>query len=432
MDLLLEGILIAIMMAIILFFVVYEYSAFFAPKSSISYYNSLVSMADSACTSIQTASNVQFSSPSIFVFQMYDSPACNSILSSNTYIFSPNSAALSALDGNYNLCYANVSNPVALGISSGNQYFLESSSNANINFYLPNKYAIPGSGNMSDLAINNQISAPGIIVNSSSSFSLILNSFSPIYPQNYTLNVQQYSNTSINLNIYFNGKSTCSLSYSDLNGLHSLSIVSPCQQKIHNVTLAVRILGNVKVDYQVNITAKSDSNPTFSYLSQQCTNIVSLVNEGVISNSSIVCQPIVCGGNSFYLADQSNRPFLGLYDKVFTFLGVQSGFNDLQLVNSYSEQLINSSLMDQTIFEEAGLPAGTDWSVTYDGVKKGSVISLTGSGNTITFSNSPGDYTFSIPNVEGIVGKRGVTFYSNPSSGNAKQGSYVAVSFKST
>ena len=69
MDLLLEGILIAIMMAIILFFIVYEYSAFFAPKSSISYYNSFVGMADSACTSIQTASNVQFSSPTIFVFQ---------------------------------------------------------------------------------------------------------------------------------------------------------------------------------------------------------------------------------------------------------------------------------------------------------------------------------------------------------------------------
>ncbi len=432
MDLLLEGILIAIMMAIILFFVVYEYSAFFAPKSSISYYNSLVSMADSACTSIQTASNVQFSSPSIFVFQMYDTPACNSILSSNTYIFSPNSAVLSALNGNYNLCYANVSNPAALGISSGNQYFLESSSKGNVNFYLPKEYAIPGSGNMSDSAANNQISAPGIIVNSSSTFSLILNSSSPVSPQNYTFNVQGYSNSSINLNVYFNGQSTCSISYSDLDGLHSFSIVSPCQQKVYNITLSIGISGNVETDYQVNVTAKSDSNPTFSYLSQQCTNLVSLVNEGVISNSSIVCQPIVCGGNSFYLADQSNRPFLGLYDEVFTFLGVQSGLNDLQLVNSYSEQLINSSLMDETVFEEAGLPAGTGWSVTYNGIQKSSVISLTGSGNTIAFSNAPGNYSFSVPSSLAIVNKREVTFYSSPSSGKVPQGSYVAISFKTT
>ncbi len=432
MDLLLEGILIAIMMAIILFFVVYEYSAFFAPKSSISYYTSLVSMADSACTSIQTASNVQFSSPSIFVFQMYDTPACNSLLSSNNYIFSPNSAVLSALNGNYDLCYANVSSPSALGISSGNQYFLESSSNGNVNFYLPKEYAISGSGNMSDSVPYNQLSSSGIDVNSSSSFSLILNSYSAVTPQNYTFNVQEYSNNSINLNVYFNGQSTCSLSYSRLNGLNSLSIVSPCHQKVYNITLSVEISGTLETDYQANITAKSDSNSAFLYLSQQCTNLVPLVNKGFINNNSIVCQPISCGGNSFYLADQSNRPFLGLYDKSFTFLGVQSGIGDLQLVNSYSEQLINSSLMDETIFYETGLPLGADWSVTYNSVEKSSVISLTGSGNTITFSNSPGDYTFSIPNVDGVVSKSGVAFSPNDSSGKAQQGSYVAISFKST
>ena len=432
MDLLLEGILIAIMMAIILFFVVYEYSAFFAPKSSISYYNSLVSMADSACTSIQTASNVQFSSPSIFVFQMYDTPACNSILSSNTYIFSPNSAVLSALDGNYNLCYANVSNPVALGISSGNQYFLKSSSSGIISFYLPNKYALSGSGNMSDSYVNNEISTSGIIVNSSSPFSLILNSSSPVSPQNYTFNIQEYSNSSINLNVYFNGQSTCSLSYSDLNNLHSLSIVSPCQQKVHNITLDIEISGKVETDYQVNVTAKSNANPASLYLSQQCTNLVTLVNERVINNGSIVCQPILCGGNSFYLADQSNRPFLGLYDKAFTFLGIQSGFNDLQIVNSYSEQLVNSSLTDETVFEEGGLPAGASWSVTYNGVEKSSVISLTGSGNTIAFSNPPGNYSFSIPNVYAIVGRTQFIFHPSDPSGKVEQGSYVAVSFKST
>ena len=428
MDLLLEGILIAIMMAIILFFVVYEYSAFFAPKSSISYYNSLVSMADSACTSIQTASNVQFSRPSIFVFQMYDTPACNSILSSNTYIFSPNSAVLSALNGNYNLCYANLSNPATLGLSTGNQYFLKSSSEGNVNFYLSQKYAVPGSGSMSDSAPYNQISAPGIIVNSSSSFSLILDSSSQVNPQDYTFNIQEYSNTSINLNVYFNGQSTCSLSYSGLDKLHSLSVVSPCQQKVNNITLTVNISGNIETEYEVNVTAKSDSNPIFSYLSEQCTNLVPLVNERAILNGSIVCQPIICGGNSFYLADESNRPFLGLYDEAFTFLGVQSGFNDLQLVNSYPEQLINGSLMDETIFEETGLPPGAGWSVTYNGVEKSSIISATGSGNTIGFLNPNGNYAFNIPNV--VSGY--VTLSSNVSSGEAQQGSYIAISFKST
>lgn len=434
MDLLLEGILIAIMMAIILFFVVYEYSAFFAPVSSVSYYSSLVSMADSACTSIQTASNVQFSSPSIFVFQMYDTPACNSILSSNTYIFSPTSAVLSELNGNYDLCYANVSDPTALGISSGNQYFLESSTKGNINFYLPKKYAISGSANMSGLPlpIYDEISTSGIVVNSSSSFSLILNASSAVSPQNYTFYLQEYSNNSIDLGVYFNGQSTCSRSYSDLTGLHSLSIVSPCQQTVHNITLVIGIQGNLETNYQVNITAKSDSNPTFSYLSQQCTNLVPLVNAGVISNSSIVCHPIICGGNSFYLADQSNRPFLGLYGESFTFLGVQSGVNDLQLVNSYKEQLTNSSLMDETVFEEAGLPAGTGWSVTYNGDTKSSIISLTGTGDIIAFSNPPGNYSYSIPTASVIENRVVITYKPVDSKGTAEQGSYVGVTFKST
>ena len=432
MDLLLEGILIAIMMAIILFFVVYEYSAFFAPKSSISYYNSLVGMADSACTSIQTASNVQFSSPSIFVFQMSDTPACNSILSSNTYIFSPNSAVLSALSGNYNLCYANVSNTVALGISSGNQYFLESSTTGNVNFYLPKEYTISGSANMSDLALYNQLSTSGIVVNASSPFSLILNSSSSVASQNYTFDVEEYSNNSINLDVYFNGQSTCSRSYSDLTGVHSLSMVSPCQQEVHNITLVVGITGSVETNFQVNVTAKSNYNPTFSYLSQQCTNLVTLVKEGTINNGSIVCQPILCGGNSFYLADQSNRPFLGLYSESFTFLGVQSGVNDLQLVNSYQEQLTNSSLMDNTVFEEGGLPFGASWSVTYNGITKSSVISLTGSGNTIAFSNPPGSYNFKIPDTVVTENRVVVTYKPTDSQGTAKQGSYVGVTFKST
>ncbi|MGC8533170.1 MAG: hypothetical protein ACP5MV_00880 [Candidatus Parvarchaeum sp.] len=432
MDLLLEGILIAIMMAIILFFVVYEYSAFFAPKSSISYYNSLVSMADSACTSIQTASNVQFSSPSIFVFQMYDTPGCNSILSSNTYIFSPNSAVLSSLDGNYNLCYANISDPVALGVSSGNQYFLESTAKGDVNFYLPKEYAFSGSANMSDLALYNQISTSGIVVNSSSTFSLILNSSSVIASQNYTFYLQEYSNNSINLNAYFNGQSTCSRSYSDLTGIHSLSLVSPCQQEVHNITLVVSIPGNLETNFQVNVTAKSNYNPTFSYLSQQCTNLVTLVKEGTINNGSIVCQPILCGGNSFYLADQSNRPFLGLYSKSFTFLGVQSGVNDLQLVNSYSEQLVNGSLMDETVFVEGGLPFGASWSVTYDGDTKSSTISLTGSGDVIAFSEPPGSYGFSIQSSSVTENHIVRTYNPSPSSGTAKQGSYVGVDFKST
>jgi len=344
MDLLLEGILIAIMMAIILFFVVYEYSAFFAPVSSISYYNSLVRMADSACTSIQTASNVQFSSPSIFVFQIYDTPSCNSTLSSNTYIFSPNSSVLSSLNGNYDLCYATVSSPAALGISSGKQYFFEGSSNNNVNFFLSNVNAISNSSNLSSNAINNQLDTGGVEVNSSKTFSIILTAQKPVNPQNYSFDLEEYSNTTINIAIYFNGETDCSRSYSDLSSLKSLTLAPPCFQNVNNVTIQVSPTSDVMANFQVNLTAVSNVNPSQNYLSQQCTSLPGLVNRSIIKNGSIVCEPITCGGNSFMLTDQNNRPFLGLYGMSYTFLGVQSGVNDLQLVNSYSEQLLNSSL----------------------------------------------------------------------------------------
>ena len=430
MDLLLEGILIAIMMVIILFFIVYEYSAFFAPKSSISYYNSFVGMADSACTSIQTASNVQFSSPTIFVFQMYDGPSCNSILGSNSYIFSPNSAVLSSLNGNYNLCYANVSNPTALGISSGNQYFLESSSKNNVNFYFAKSNAIPNSSNMSINAVKNQISTSGVEANSSTTFSLILTAEKSVSPQNYSFHLDQYSNSSVNIAVYFNGETTCSLSYSNKIHYYSISLTPPCLQNINNVTIQVTPVSNTAVNYQVNFTAVPDSNPSQQYLSQQCTNLVPMVNEGIINNGSIVCEPVICGGNSFLLSDQNNRPFLGLYGGSYTFLGVQSGVNDLQIVNSYSEQLINASLMDETVFEEGGLPAGSTWGVTYDGVTKTSSISLSGGGNTIAFSNPYGNYSFSIPSTSAIIGKTVRTFKPTPSNGKVPQGSFVSVGFK--
>ena len=438
MDLLLEGILIAIMMAIILIFVVYEYSAFFAPKSSIDYFNTFVGMADSACTSIQTASNVQFSSPKLLVFQIYDDPSCNSVLSSNSNIFSPNSYALSSLSNNYDVCYATANNPSALGVSSGNQYFFQSTSNNNIYFYLSSANKIPGSANISKNAQNNQISTNGVEVNSSNTFSLILSSSKRVYPQNYSFNLDQYSNTTFSIEVYFNGLSTCSVSYSDLNGIDSLSIVPPCQQIIHNVTLQVTPVSssNTAINYQVNLTGIPNSNPSNSFLSQQCTSLPSLVSAGIIQNGSIVCEPISCGGHSFMLTDQSNRPFLGLYAASYTFLGIQSGVNDLQIVNSYSEHILNSSIMDRTIFEESGLTAGSSWSVTYNGKTKSSTIGLSGSGNTISFSFPSGNYSFTIPKAtEYIQSSHSVierTAFPNVTNGYAIQGTFVPITFSIT
>lgn len=427
MDLLLEGILIAIMMAIILIFVVYEYSTFFAPKSSADYFSKFVGLADSACTSIQTTSNVQFSSPQLFVFQIYDSQACNSVLGSNVSIFSPISSALSALSGNYDLCYATVNEPSVLNISSGNQYYFKKPSGHNVNFYLSKSNAIPNSGNLS--TTNNQISKTGLEVNSSSAFSITVTASKPVTAQNYSFDIYEYANTTISLQVYFNGLTSCSDSYTDLTGVKSLSVVSPCTQNIQNVTLEVTPAANSAFNYQLNLTAVSDFNPSNQFLSQQCTSLPSLVQENVIANGSIVCEPISCGGHSFMLTDQSNRPFLGLYGSSYAFLGVQSGVNDLQIVNSYPEKLFNISLMGGTVFQEFGLAAGASWSVTYDGKTKSSIISFTGSGDTIIFSEPYGNYSFAVPGTTEVVGRLVRTLSPKPSNGYAVQGSFVSIDF---
>ncbi len=436
MDLLLEGILIAIMMAIILIFVVYEYSVFFAPKTSIDYYNTFVGMTSSACTSIQSASNVQFSSPEIFVFQFYDNSSCNSVLSSNSNIFSPKSSALSSLEGGYALCYANVSNPAAIGISSGNQYYFQQSSADNINFNLLKENQIPNSGNLSYDAINNQILTSGVEVNSSSSFSLILNPKTQINPSDYTFDIDQYSNTTVNMQVYFNGLPTCSLGYSDESGTVSLSIVPPCQENINNITIEITPVTAGPFYYQINLTAVSDSNQAQKFLFQQCTKLPSLVSEGAISTGSIVCMPISCGGHSFMLTDQSNRPFLGLYGGSYTFFGVQSGVNDLQIVNSYPEQLLSSSTIDRTVFEETGLFSDFSWSVTYNRKTESSKINSSGGGNTLMFSVPSGSYSFSVPNSHGTIyeGHSAVslTMCPNPSSGSAAQGQFVSINFSTS
>jgi len=73
--------------------------------------------------------------------------------------------------------------------------------------------------------------------------------------------------------------------------------------------------------------------------------------------------------------------------------------------------------MAETVFVEAGLPVGAIWSVTYNGVKKSSVISFTGGGNIITFSNPPGDYSFSIPSSMVIRGRVVIIYKPNDTGG---------------
>ena len=72
-----------------------------------------------------------------------------------------------------------------------------------------------------------------------------------------------------------------------------------------------------------------------------------------------------------------------------------------------------------TTFNESGLPAGFTWNVTYNGVTKSSTT------KTITFSNAPGSYAFTIPN-QTVSGNK---YAPTPSSGSASVGNATSVAF---
>ena len=340
-----------VMMAIIIIAVVYYVLLpSISVQSSSDFYSSFVSAADSACTSPQTLSNIQFDSPAAIVFQIYDTPSCNSVLTANPSIFSNTTPLSIDLENNYDLCYAKVDNPSALGVSSGSQYYYSQPIQKTYYFSLgPNN---PPTAELSASSPVNKLLVPAIQANSTSgSLSLILVSSKPINVSDFSFSLLQYVNVSSQVNIYFNSLDSCERSFTVTPSSPYPSFDSPCQSNVSNVT--IEVISNPvngkspSLQYQVNFSAVpilniSSGIPT---LSQQCSNIVPAVSSGYIANGTITCEPIICGTTSFPLADSNQDPFLGLYSGSFTSVELTSGVSSIQFINAHPEQLISSPII---------------------------------------------------------------------------------------
>lgn len=81
--------------------------------------------------------------------------------------------------------------------------------------------------------------------------------------------------------------------------------------------------------------------------------------------------------------------------------------------------IVTASWNSVTSFTETGLPSGSKWNVTYNGVLNFSIT------NTIKFFTSPGTYGYTIPNQ--VVS--GTTYVPSPSSGNLISSNTLNVSF---
>ena len=347
----LEMIGMVVMIAIILIVVIiYVLLPFISVKTSADFYNSFTSSAQSACTAPQTMSNINFNTPTALIFQIYDSPSCNQVLSANPSIFSNSTPVSTNLENNYDLCYATVSNPSGLGISSGNQYYYSQKISGVSYFVLgPNN---PPTAELSASSPINKLAVPAIEANTSSgSLSLVLVSATPINVTQYTFSLIQYANSSSEVNVYFNGLASCERSYSITSQFYSSSITSPCEANVSNVTVQVipdSVNGVVPaVEYQINFSADPISSVSsgLSILSQQCSNIIPAVKSGYIKNGSIMCAPIICGGSTFPISNSNQDPLLAIYGGSFTSLELTSGVSSILFINANPEQEIPNPII---------------------------------------------------------------------------------------
>ncbi len=360
MDIVWEGILMVLLIAIILIFVILSLLNFFQPKSSVYYYDNFVSMAQSACRSPQLSSNQQFNSPNALVFQVYDEPACNSLLLENTGIFNASTPYdSSTMENSYLLCYAL---PGSSGnIPTGSQYYFAYTSLGSPTYSLiVNAAASEETGQtfayLSEYGEQNVLFVPDIQVNSSatSSSSIVLFANASGKPKtfysNYTFGITLYTNVSSDLYLSF-GSCTKGPYSSPAGQVSIYNISGPCTSSFSSVGVAIQTASGstVPMTYQVNITAteSTTSGPQTARgaLAQQCLNLPSAVKQNYIVNHSITCKPIECGTNSFALTDTANKAFLGLYSGTYSTLGVESGVGDLQIINPNTEIVQNTTLI---------------------------------------------------------------------------------------
>jgi len=134
-------------------------------------------------------------------------------------------------------------------------------------------------------------------------------------------------------------------------------------------------------------------------------------------------QPALVVGTN---AITANPPATGNW--VFNSWSVSNSLN-LSIANTLASSTLLTVMGNGTVtatwngitkFYETGLPSGTKWKVTYDGILNSSTT------NIIVFSTLPGTYSFTIP----IQTINGVPYEPTPSSGSLYSGNAIAIAFK--
>ncbi len=342
-----------LLIAIVLIFIVLSLLNFFQPKGSLYYYDNFLSMAQGACYSTQSASNMQFNSnPNSAVFQIYDNATCdNALKTTSINMFSPSSPYdSSSLENNYDLCYGQQSlSPNA------EQYFYSSG-------IKPITYTFDAEPPYSSGAVNyltqfnpaNRLGMPAISVTASANdqedtylnYSTSDNfQFTPI--NRFSFAFTYYANISSSVTLFF-GQNCQFGPYSFVAGNSPLQIsTGNCDSSFKSVEIQIQPNSDKPgqqpaINYQLNLTASSMASQVAAInnvLFQQCMGLAAGAVGSGIEIGTVVCSPIKCGSTSFILSDTQDRPFLALFSETYPFLGVQAASSFLQIINPNSALL---------------------------------------------------------------------------------------------
>jgi Tfp pilus assembly protein FimT len=365
-----EGIIMFVLMAIIIIFLVFAFAGFFTPVNSQHYYNEINSMISQACYSTQSASSIQLNNPKAVVFQIYDNPVCNTTLSSSHAFQNSSPYNSKLLSRNFDLCYGELGKSDTFGaystkVSGPAQYYLTAGSapltylsvvTPDSNLGQPTPTTVSSSSSelseygLAAASVDQTGPAPTF-----NSYQIDWND--PIYAKNnYVYTLYAYSNVSGLLGV--------TISESGCNIAPFAIQLAAGHIKISTLNLGCNSTGTIYTNFpyggmngkyvpvklQENMSAQKHELPNYyqNTLAQQCSNLVTDINNNAIENGTLVCAPINCGSNNanFVLSDEQSRPLLAMFQESFPYFAVSSGlFSSLAITNPNVEVEKNESLV---------------------------------------------------------------------------------------
>lgn len=360
------------MLLMMLFIIIFMYtliSNVISPNNSSTSFQSLVSMTSSACTSQQSSTSLQFSSPGSVVYQVYDSNGCNSSVlypaQEGGYFSTSAPYDSSSSVGNYLLCYAQTTSSFT---GSTGQYYFPS-----VDAYLtalPDYFYI-GDGLRNPYGI---LQPPNYTIPNYYSSSTAV-TFSFVSSSNISSISKFYSSAGSKFYYFsFTGSSNDALQQANISFFNSSSAGDCYSRTVYNIPA-----GKFTLDGKINFSGHCVSavdvyaiNITFQSAGPQPSNAnpfnISLFGNGIVftppsisqyaldyqtgmcgdmyvyhkefKKGTLVCEPISCNGNNYFLADPAGNALEAIQGGQFSFFEIQSGsVGALQIINPNNENI---------------------------------------------------------------------------------------------